>query len=75
MYSVNATEEIISKMKVNRFHQVQCPMCKRKWRLGDLSPKLYIDSDMRKFRAPNQGGNGYNYDCPVCRIPIYCPRW
>lgn len=75
MISVNAKPEIIQKMKVNQFYQVTCWKCSRKWRLGDLQPKLYIESDMRLFRAPDMGGNGYNYDCPHCKSLIYAPRW
>jgi hypothetical protein len=75
MISVDASEEIIGKMKVNRFQVIKCYKCGRNYRLGDLTPKLFIEHDMSKFRPPNMGGNGYNYDCPHCRIPIYCPRW
>ena len=75
MISVNASPDIIQKMKINRFQEIQCWKCKRKYRLGDLTPKLFIESDMSKFRAPNLGGNGYNYDCPHCKALIYAPRW
>lgn len=75
MISVNAKPEIIRKMKINTQQKVQCWRCKRMYWLKDLMPKLYIESDMRLFRAPDMGGNGYNYDCPHCKSLMYAPRW
>ena len=75
MYSVNASPEIVKKMQVHRDAKVRCWRCGKVWRLIDLPPKLFIETDMKKFRAPDKGGNGYNYDCPHCKALIYAPRW
>lgn len=75
MYSVKASPEIIQKMKINRFQKVRCWKCGYVWKLVELQPKLFIETDMKKFRSPDQGGNGYNYDCPHCGRVIYAPRW
>jgi hypothetical protein len=75
MMSERATPEIMMKMRVNRFHVVKCPTCKGTHLLGDLIPSLYVDIDPAKFRAPDFGGNGYNYYCPYDNTVIYAPRW
>jgi hypothetical protein len=75
MISLHANPVIIQKMKINRFHVVQCPTCRNKYLLGDLSPALYIDMDPRLTRPPDEGGNGYNYYCPKDKTNIYAPRW
>lgn len=75
MISLNASPEIIQKMKVHTQQKVKCWKCGYVWWLAELQPKLYVESDMRKFRPPDQGGNGYNYDCPHCKHLMYAPRW
>ena len=75
MISPNATPEIREKMKIHSQQKVKCLRCGRIYWLTDLSPQLYIDIDIRKFRPPDKGGNGYNYNCPHCKILIYAPRW
>ena len=75
MISLNASPEIIQKMKVHTQQKVRCWKCKRMYWLSELPPKLFIDPDPKKFRLPDAGGNGYNYDCPHCKELIYAPRW
>lgn len=75
MISVNASPEIIQKMKVHTQQKVRCYKCGCVYWLVELQPKLFIDPDPKVFRAPDKGGNGYNYDCPACHVPIYMPRW
>ena len=75
MISVNASPEIIQKMKIHTQQKITCWKCKRTYWLSDLTPKLFIDPDMRIFRPPDKGGNGYNYDCPHCKSLIHAPRW
>ena len=75
MISTKVTPEIARKMVINRFQEVKCPRCFNTYQLGDLKPALYLAPIGQGFRAPDYGGNGYNYYCPKCGHLIYTPRW
>lgn len=70
------TPEIALKMRINQYQKCTCPKCKKVSLLGDIKPALYIENiESGKFRAPDAGGNGYNFRCPECKTIIYAPRW
>jgi len=70
------TPEIALKMRINQYQKVTCSKCKKVSLLGDLKPALYVENiTSGKFRAPDEGGNGYNFRCPECKTLVYAPRW
>jgi len=70
------TPEIALKMRINQYQKVTCTKCKKVSLLGDLKPALYIENiTSGKYRAPDAGGNGYNFRCPECKTLVYAPRW
>jgi len=75
MIATKARPEIAQKMIINRFQEVRCPLCGSVYQLGDLKPALFLNPIGQGFRAPDYGGNGYNYYCPRDKTLIYAPRW
>jgi len=53
---------------------VQCPSCGWKDYLGNAAQSIYLDHRPGRLIPAENGGNGKNYRCPLCKHLIFFTR-